>query len=298
MEKQEAILGGIEAGGTNYRCVLGNARGDIIESVTFPTGAPEPTLDKALAFFAAQPVRIAALGVGHFGPVDIDPRSRRFGHVLKTPKPGWSDFDVLSPFRRIGVPTVFQSDVNAAAVGEAALGAAQGLRNFVYVTVGTGIGGGVVINGQLLHAARHPEIGHMRVGRDVARDDFVGCCPFHRDCLEGLASGPALKGRWGVPAEQLPPDHQAWALEAHYLATLGMNLCACYSPDRIIFGGGVLLQQPHLTPMIRERYLELMNGYLQASVDTVEDFIVASPLQGNAATRGALILAGQALSGE
>lgn len=294
MAKHEILVGGIEAGGTHYRCVLGTAGGDMLKAVSFPTGAPDDTLAKAVDFFARQPVRIAALGVAHFGPVDIDLRSARFGHVLMTPKPGWSDFDVLAPLRPLGVPMAFQSDVNAAAVGEGALGAAQGLQNYVYVTVGTGIGGGVMVNGQLLHHARHPEIGHMRVGRDAAADAFGGCCPFHGDCLEGLASGPALQGRWGVPGEQLPPDHVAWALQAHYLASLCMNLNACYSLDRIIFGGGVM-QQPRLLAMIRQHYLRLMNGYMQASVTTVEDFIVASPMQGDAATRGALILAGKAL---
>lgn len=295
MTMRQFLVGGIEAGGTHYRCVLGTAGGDTLSSISFPTGAPEETLAKAIAFFAGQPDPISALGVGHFGPADIDPQSTSFGRMLKTPKPGWSDFDVLAPLRQLGVPTVFQSDVNAAAVGEGALGAARGLDHFVYLTVGTGIGGGVVVNGQLLHHARHPEIGHMRVGRDATQDAYEGCCPFHHDCLEGLASGPALKGRWGVPGEQLPPDHQAWSLQAHYMAALCMNLNACYSPDRIIFGGGVM-QQPRLIAMIRQRYLEMMNGYMQASADTVEDFIVASPMQGNAATRGALVLAGQALT--
>jgi fructokinase len=297
MKTHPLIVGGIEAGGTHYRCVLGTAGGDIIASTSFPTGAPEDTLARAIAFFTGYPHQIAALGVGHFGPADIDPQSPGFGRMLKTPKPGWSDFDVLTPLRQLGVPTIFQSDVNTAAVGEGALGAARQLRHFVYVTVGTGIGGGVVVNGQLLHHARHPEIGHMRIGRDAAQDAYGGCCPFHQDCLEGLASGPALKGRWGVPAEQLPPDHEAWILQAHYMAALCVNLNACYSPDRIIFGGGVM-QQPRLIAMIRQRYLELMNGYMQASADTVESFIVASPMQGNAATRGALILAGQALAND
>lgn len=293
----EIVVGGIEAGGTHCKCVIGTASGDILSSASFNTTTPDETIAQASNFFTGFHTRIAALGIAHFGPVDIDRQSPTFGHILKSPKRGWSDLDVVARYRRVlQVPVAFQSDVNAAAIGEATLGAGQGLSNFVYVTVGTGIGGGVMINGRLLHDTRHPEIGHMLVGRDHRIDPYEGCCPFHQDCLEGLASGPALKARWGVPGEHLAPDHPAWALQAHYLAKLCVNLANCYVPEKIIFGGGVM-QQPFLPAMILARYLDLMQGYMQhVTAESVDDFIVASPLQGNGATRGALILAGQALA--
>lgn len=294
----DILVGGIEAGGTHCKCVIGTTSGDILSSASFSTTTPDETIAQVLNFFTQSQHRIEALGIAHFGPVDIDQKSPGFGRILKAPKKGWSDVDVVGRYRSVlQVPVAFQSDVNAAAIGEAALGAGRGLSNFVYVTVGTGIGGGVMINGRLLHDARHPEIGHMLVGRDHRLDTYAGCCPFHQDCLEGLASGPALKGRWGIAGENLGPDHPAWALQAQYLATLCVNLANFYVPEKIIFGGGVM-QQPFLPAMILERYLALMQGYMQhITADAGNDFIVASPLQGNAATRGALLMAGQALAG-
>lgn len=294
----DILVGGIEAGGTHCKCVIGTPGGDIVSSASFSTTTPDQTIAQVLDFFTQSPHRIEALGIAHFGPVDIDLKSPGFGRILKAPKQGWSDVDVVGRYRSVlQVPVAFQSDVNAAAIGEATLGAGCGLSNFVYVTVGTGIGGGVMINGRLLHDARHPEIGHMLVGRHHLIDTYAGCCPFHQDCLEGLASGPALKGRWGIAGENLGPDHPAWALQAHYLATLCVNLANFYVPEKIIFGGGVM-QRPFLPAMILERYLVLMQGYMQLiTADADNDFIVASPLQGNAATRGALLMAGQALAG-
>lgn len=291
------LVGGFEAGGTHYKCVLGTAQGEILHSASFATAGPEATIAQALAFFAAHKGRLQALGIAHFGPIDIDRRSPGYGRILATPKPGWAGVDVLGRYRAaLAVPVAFQSDVNAAAIGEGALGAAQGLRNFVYVTIGTGIGAGVVVDGRLLHEERHPEIGHMRIGRDAAADPYPGCCPFHGDCLEGLASGPALQGRWQVPAEALAAEHPAWGLQAHYLATMCMNLALSYAPQRIVLGGGVM-QQPLMAGRIRARYLELMQGYMAPfTADALEQFICASPMQGQAATRGALILAGQALA--
>lgn len=286
------LVGGIEAGGTHYKCVLGTPDGEIVERLDFDTGMPNATIERAIRFFDAHRSRLQALCIAHFGPVDIDRGSASYGHVLATPKPGWAGFDVLGRYRAaLDVPTVFQSDVNVAAIGEGALGAARGLRNHIYVTIGTGIGGGVVTGGRLLGDGRHPEVGHMHVGR-LPQDGYAGCCPFHGDCLEGLASGPALRGRWNRAGEALPPDHQAWDLQAHYLARLCMNLSLCYAPQRIVLGGGVM-QAPGLLPRIRARLAEYMNGYM-ASAGPLDDFISASAMAGEAATRGALILAGQA----
>lgn len=291
---REFFVGAIEAGGTHYKCVVGTREGDIVDSLSFATSAPSLTIEKAIAFFARHGERLGAICVAHFGPVDIDRRSPRYGHVLATPKPGWAGLDVLGMYRSaLGKPMVFQSDVNAAAIGEGELGAARGLRDYVYVTIGTGIGGGVVIDGRLLTDGRHPEVGHMRVGR-VAHDAYPGCCPFHGDCLEGLASGPALRARWNLPGEALPPEHPAWDLQAHYLAQLCLNLTLCFAPQRIILGGGAM--QPHgLLARIRERFKDYMNGYMTPAI-ALEDFICASPMNGEAATRGALILAGRLLT--
>lgn len=290
------LVGGIEAGGTHIKCVVGTVQGEILDSTTFKTAGPDETIERALGYFTGLCDGIQALGIAHFGPVGIAQDSPRFGHVLTTPKRGWADRDVVSDYRRgLAVPIAFQSDVNASAIGEGALGAAQGLRHYVYVTVGTGIGAGVVVNGQLLHDARHTEVGHMLVGRDFKRDTYLGCCPFHGDCLEGLASGTALQARWGVPGEELSADHPGWSLQAHYLAVMCMNLTNCYAPERIILGGGAM-QQLMLIPMIRQRFAELMGGYMGGgAVDSLDEYIVASPMQGNSGTCGALILAGQVL---
>lgn len=288
------LVGGIEAGGTHYKCVLGTPAGDIVDSLSFATAEPETTVARAIEYFAAARGRLRALAIGHFGPVDIDRRSPGYGRILATPKPGWSGFDVLGRYRAaLQIPMVFQSDVNVAAIGEGALGAAQGLRHYVYVTIGTGIGGGTVVEGRLLNEARHSEIGHMHVGR-AAGDAYAGGCPFHGDCLEGLAAGPALHARWHEAGENLPSDHPAWALQAHYLALMCMNLSLSSVPQRIILGGGVM-QQPGLLARIRSRYLDCMNGYMLPP-GPIDDFICASPLQGQAATRGSLILAGRLLA--
>lgn len=292
-QDRDRLVGAIEAGGTHYKCALGTPDGRILQSVSFATTDPEATVGQAIDFFSAHGGGLGALCVAHFGPVDIDPRSSSHGHVLATPKPGWAGLDVLGRYRAaLGTPTVVQSDVNAAAVGEGALGAAQGLRDFVYVTIGTGIGGGVMIDGRLLTDGRHPELGHMRVGR-LAHDPFAGCCPFHADCLEGLAAGPALRARWHCAGEHLPPDHAAWEMQAHYLARMCMNLALCYAPQRIILGGGAM-QPQGLVERIRARFAEYMNGYM-CPAGPLEEFICASPMNGEAAIRGALILAGRAL---
>ncbi len=296
---ENILVGGLEAGGTRFNCVIGYGNGVIIASQSFSTTRPQETLAKAADFFeqsisAHGPLH--ALGIAHFGPIEIDRLAENYGKILTTPKPDWSDTDIVGFFSAIfDVPIAFQSDVNVAAMGEHYFGAAKGIDNFVYITVGTGIGGGVFVNGQLLHNRAHPEIGHMRVPHDLTRDDFKGCCQFHGDCLEGLASGIAIENRWGSPGDGLTKDHPAWELEAHYLALLCVNLTSCYAPEKIIFGGGVMLQKQIITS-VRERFLKMMQGYMPSlNTKTIEDYIVLTPLDGNAATKGALLLAQQAL---
>lgn len=286
------LYGGIEAGGTKWNCVVGSGPDDLRAETRFPTTTPAETIGRALAFFQ-QHDQIQALGLGVFGPVDLLPESPSFGQITTTPKPGWAFTDVLHVFRQtLGVPVSLDTDVNAAALGEHRWGAAQGLSTFVYLTIGTGIGGGVMANGQLVHGLMHPELGHMLLPHDRERDPFAGSCPYHGDCLEGLAAGPAVEQRWGQRGETLGPDHPAWALEAHYLALGLVNVICTLSPQRIILGGGVM-DVPTVMPQLRRNVQTLLNGYLQlpAIVDAIDDYIVAPGLASRAGVAGALALA-------
>ncbi len=234
----------------------------------------------------------AAIGIAAFGPLDPDPASPTYGHITTTPKEGWAHTDFVGALRRhFDGPIAFDTDVNGAALGEWRWGAARGLDTFIYLTVGTGIGGGGMARGRLLHGLIHPEMGHIRLARDPQRDPFAGICPFHGDCLEGLASGPALEKRWGQKAETLPPDHPAWDLEADYLAQALHNFICVLSPQRIILGGGVM-QQRHLFPRIRARVLASLNGYVQspALLERIDEYIVPPALGSRAGVLGAIAL--------
>jgi fructokinase len=220
--------------------------------------------------------------------------------VTKTPKPGWTDTHGVGPLRAaFDVPIGFDTDVNGAALGEHLWGAAQDVDTLVYLTIGTGIGGGIIVGGQILHGLIHPEVGHMRLPHDLARDPFPGRCPFHGDCLEGLAAGPAIGERWQRPAYELGADHEAWALEAEYLALACQSLTCILSPKRIILGGGVM-DQEHMFPMVRRRTLELLNGYVQAPeiLDSIDTFIVPPGLGNRAGVSGCVALGQQALAGQ
>ncbi len=293
------LYGGIEAGGTKFVCAVGTGAGQVVDATRFATTTPAENLAQAIAYFRAQQARhgrLAALGLGSFGPLDARPASPTFGFITSTPKPGWASADVVGPLRQaFDVPIGFDTDVNGAALGEGRWGAAQGLDDFIYLTVGTGIGGGAVVNGQPLHGLLHPEMGHSRVPHDWQADPFPGWCPFHGDCLEGLAAGPALRRRWGRPGETLPPDHAAWPLEAHYLALALANLVCILSPQRIVLGGGVMAQ-PRLLPLIRVEVLALLSGYIQAPalIDEIDAYIVPPALGGQAGVVGALVLAERA----
>ena len=248
------IYGGIEAGGTKWVCAIGTKPGQVAETETFPTTTPDETLERAAAFFSRNG-KPAGIGIGSFGPIDL-----RGGRITTTPKTGWANTEIVAALRsRLGVPITVDTDVNAAALAEHRWGAARGLATFSYVTVGTGIGGGGMVEGRLMHGLLHPELGHMRIPHDRGRDPFDGICPYHGDCFEGLASGEAMAARWGKPAAQLESD-DPWRLEAEYLALGVVNLICALSPERVILGGGVM-KEARLLPLLRVRVRELLGGY-------------------------------------
>jgi fructokinase len=272
--EQPPRVGAIEAGGTKWVCAIGGDEGGLLETTTFATTTPAETLSRAVEFLGRNGP-LAAVGVGCFGPVDVHPSSPTWGHITSTPKPGWANTDVARTLEdALGTRVAFDTDVNVAALGELAFGAAQGLDTFCYITVGTGIGAGIVVNRQLVHGLVHPEFGHMRVPHDLSVDPFPGSCPFHGDCLEGLASGGSLRGRWSSAPEELEND-AAWRLEAGYLAAGMVNLICVISPQRIVVGGGVM-QHAGLLPLVRERVRELLANYLEAPEldDRIDEYIV------------------------
>lgn len=292
-----ALYGGIEAGGTKFVCAVGTETGMLFARTQFATTTPDATIGQAIEFLRRQTEPALAVGIGSFGPVDPNPRSPTFGHITSTPKPGWHNVDIAGQVRAaLGVPVGFDTDVNAAALGERRWGAARDVDTFLYLTVGTGIGGGGMVSGALLHGLMHPEMGHVLIPHDRDRDPFVGVCPYHRDCLEGLAAGPAIEARWGRRAESLPADHPAWVLEAHYLALGLVNFIMVLSPQRIILGGGVM-HQAHLFPMVRREVQALLNRYVQAPaiLEKIEEYIIPPALGSQAGVLGAIALAQGAL---
>jgi fructokinase len=293
-----SLYGGVEGGGTKFLCLVGSDPNHILTEAAIPTTTPDETIGHVTDFFLKvnEKSSITAIGVGCFGPLDLDRTSPSFGYITNTPKPGWANTDLVGWIGRAsGLPIVFDTDANAAALGEATWGAAQGLDNVLYLTVGTGIGGGVIISGKPLHGLIHPEVGHMRVPHDWLKDPFSGSCPSHSDCLEGLASGPALLKRWGVPGESLPANHEAWALEAQYVATGLTNLICAMSPQRIILGGGVM-KHAELFGMIRSKIRELMNGYLYHELlqDKIAEYVIPPRLGRRSGVLGAMALAKRA----
>jgi fructokinase len=286
------IYGGVETGGTWCVCALGTGPADIVAEETFRTGEPAETLEQILGFFAPHP-RPRAIGIGAFGPVDLDEDSPTWGHVTTTPKPGWAHTAVASVIRdRVGVPVRFDTDVNAAAVGEHRWGAGQDVSSLCYLTVGTGIGAGIIIDGRPLHGLIHPEPGHLRVPHDRRRDPFDGACPVHGDCWEGLAAGGAIAARWEASAPELGDDHPAWALEADYIALGILSIVSVVSPHRVIVGGGVM-ERAGLLPAVRERLRALNAGYLDTPLlgDCIDEYLVAPQLGDRAGVLGAIALA-------
>ena len=288
--------GGIEGGGTKFVCAIGTADGRLVARERFPTEDPPSTIARAIAFFRERDERIAALGIGSFGPVDLRRDSPQYGWITSTPKPGWRNVDVLGPLSRaLDVPAAFDTDVNAAAYGELRYGALAGCDPGVYVTIGTGIGGGAIVNGKPLHGLSHPEMGHIRVPHDRTRDPFSGSCPYHGDCFEGLAAGPALVARYGVPGETLADDHPGLALAAHYAALALSNLTFSLAPQRIVVGGG-LGARPGFLERVRADMRELGGDYAPASLvaNTLETFVVTPALADRSGVLGAIALASDA----
>jgi fructokinase len=298
---EQPLLGGIEGGGTKFNCILAYSADRIIAETRIETTTPQETLSNAIDFFHQKcDGKLSALGLAIFGPLDLNPQSQTFGFLKSTPKKGWENTDLLSPFKQaFELPILLDTDVNGAAYGEYLWGAAQGLDTFLYLTVGTGIGGGVMANGSLLHGQTHPETGHILIPHDRTKDPFAGLCPFHQDCFEGLASGPAIQARWGKPAETLPEGHPAWKLEAQYLAEALINYILTLSPQKIILGGGVM-NASWLFPMIRDCVKERLNGYLihPNLEENIEEYIVPPGLGSRAGVLGAVGLAQKVLEQE
>jgi len=292
------LYGAIEAGGTKFICAVADSpTSEPIDTLKIDTTTPDETLSQVIAFFKRFELR--ALGVASFGPIDLQRDSPTYGYITATPKVGWKNTDLVQHLQKtFNVPTGFDTDVNAAALAEVQYGAAQGLTHAVYITVGTGIGGGAVINGQMLHGLVHPEMGHLPVRRHP-HDTYVGHCPYHKDCLEGMACGPALAARWGVPAGNLPDDHEAWEFEAYYLARAITAMVYTLSPQRVILGGGVM-HQLQLFPRIRNNVVEMLNDYIQSSAITehIDTFIVPPGLGDRSGAVGALTLAQRAERGQ
>jgi fructokinase len=282
-------LGGIEAGGTKFVCATGSGPTDL-ETCEIPTTTPEETIQRAINFFQARGP-VDAIGIASFGPIDPNPESPTFGYITSTPKLAWRNLDFAGAVRgALRAAIAFDTDVNAAALGEFRWGAAQGLEDFLYLTVGTGIGGGGMSNGRLMHGRTHPEMGHIRIPHELHRDPFAGCCPYHGDCLEGLASAPAIESRWGQAAKALPAGHPAWDLEAHYLALGLCNWICTLSPQRVILGGGVMRRE-ELFALVRAKLAALLGDYL----DSPE--IVPPQLGVRAGVLGAIALAQALMSG-
>lgn len=296
---ETGLLGAVEAGGTKFVCAIADTSGRLLEKVTVPTTTPAETFSAALHFFtqkARQGSVISGLGIATFGPVEIDPLASNYGSILKTPKPGWAGANFITTFSSLNAPVVIDTDVNGACLGELSEGAGRGCKTLAYVTVGTGIGVGVVKNSVSLSGIAHYELGHIRPPHDTKRDPFVGRCPFHGDCLEGLACGPAIFDRWGASLSELPSDHDAHEIEAEYLSHLALTIIMAHMPERIIFGGGVMKTRG-LIELVRIKTKSLLGGYIGVPVlaGDLAEYIVPPGLGDLAGVTGAINLAQRAV---
>lgn len=281
-------LGALEAGGTKMVCAIGNEHGEIFDRVSIPTETPEITMPKLISYFADK--EIEALGIGCFGPIDLKRSSKTYGFITTTPKLAWKNYNITGALKEaLRIPVGFDTDVNGSALGEATWGITKGLENSMYITIGTGVGAGVITNGKLLHGMLHPEGGHLLLARHP-KDTFEGTCPYHKTCLEGLAAGPAIEARWGKKGFELADRREVWELEAYYIAQALVNYIMILSPQRIVLGGGVMHQE-HLLPLIREEVKRQLAGYIDtAELDHMEQYIVLPSLNDNQGIMGALKL--------
>lgn len=281
-------IGALEAGGTKMVCAIGNEMGEIFEKISIPTETPEITMPKMIEYFRDR--KIEALGIGCFGPIDLNRNSDSYGYITTTPKLAWSNYNIVGVLKEaLKIPVGFDTDVNASALGESTWGITKGLENSMYITIGTGIGTGIITNGKMLHGMLHPEGGHLLLSKHPD-DDFEGICPYHNTCLEGLASGPAIEARWGKKGGQLSAHKEVWELEAYYIAQALVNYIMIISPERIVLGGGVMHQE-HIMPLIRKEVKRLMSGYIKTKqLEDIENYIVFPSLNDNQGIMGALKL--------
>ena len=283
------LYGAIEAGGTKMVCAVGDENGRIMEQVSIPTKNPDETMPKIIEYFKNKEIK--ALGIACFGPIELDKASPKYGHIQDTPKLLWSDYDIVGTMEKaLGVPVGFDTDVNGSMLGEATWGAAKDLTDAIYITIGTGIGGGILSGGKLVHGMLHPELGHMKLVK-AENDTYAGKCPFHGTCFEGLAAGPAIEERWGKPAKELADRTEVWELESFYIAQALSNLILTLSPKVIILGGGVM-HQLQLFPLIRKKVKENINGYIKTDeLNDMDSYIIPAALHDDQGIMGCIKLA-------
>ena len=288
-------LGALEAGGTKMVCAIGDETGKIFEQISIPTRTPETTVPELIAYFKEK--EIDALGIGCFGPIDLNVESPSYGCITSTPKVAWQNFDMVGTFKEaLGCPVGFDTDVNGSVLGEVTFGQAKGKNSVVYVTIGTGVGAGIYIEGKLVHGMMHPEAGHVLIQRR-SDDHYEGKCPYHKACLEGMAAGPAVEERWGKKGIELIDKEEVWDLEAYYIAQALTGYILTLSPEMIILGGGIMHQE-QLFPMIRNYVKEMLNGYVKtAQIDDMEHYIVPASLNDDQGIMGCLELAKRAMQG-
>lgn len=289
-------LGALEAGGTKMVCAIGDETGKIFEQISIPTITPEETVPQMVDYF--KKADIEALGIACFGPIDPDKSSPTYGHITSTPKLPWQNYNIVKAFEdALNCPVGFDTDVNGSVLGEATFGQAKGKKCVAYATIGTGVGVGVFIEGKLLHGMLHPEAGHVMIQRR-AEDTYPGKCPFHKNCLEGMAAGPAIEERWGKKAIELKDKKEVWDLEAYYIAQALTGYVLTLSPEMIILGGGVMHQE-QLFPMIRNYVKEMLNGYIKTEeIENMDSYIVPASLKDDQGIMGCLELARRALKNE
>ena len=287
------VLGALEAGGTKMVCAIGNEKGEILDRISIPTKEPDTTLPEILEYFKKH--KVEALGIACFGPIDPVKGSKTYGKIMATPKLPWQYFDIVKYFEEgLGCPVGFDTDVNGSVLGEVTYGDSKDLKNCLYITIGTGVGVGVYLNGSLHHGLTHPEGGHIMMKRHPA-DKYEGRCPFHKDCLEGLAAGPAIEARWGAKGYELADREEVWEMEAYYIAQACLDYTMVVSPERIILGGGVMHQEQML-PMIRQKFTQMLAGYLvNERIQDVDNYITLYSLNDNQGVMGCLKLAEDAL---